>query len=70
MAYTGTPVIRQQLLWVAEVATDIWLDTPAWFLWLQTAGCPLGNFSYALGRPTDYRLTLPKEKRRYRQAKR
>ncbi len=61
MAYVGTPVIRQQLLWVAEVATDIRLDTPAWFLWLQTAT----HFSYALARPTNYRLTLRKEKRRH-----
>ena len=61
MAYVGTPVVRQQLLWVAEVATDIRLDTPAWFLWLQTAA----HFSYALARPTNYRLTLRKEKRRH-----
>ena len=61
MAYAGTPVVRKQLLWVAEVATDIQVDTPAWFLWLQTAT----HFSYVLGRPTDYRLTLRKEKRRH-----
>lgn len=44
MAYTGTPVVRRQRLWVANAATEIRLDTPAWFCWLQTAT----SFSYLL----------------------
>ena len=61
MAYAGTPVVRNQLVWLSNAATNIQLDTPGWFLWLQTAT----SFSYPLGRPTDYRLTLRKEKRRH-----
>lgn len=61
MAYAGTPVIRRQRLWVANAATAIQIDTPAWFRWLQTAT----SFSYPLGAPTFYRLTVRKEKRRH-----
>ncbi|MEZ4865677.1 MAG: hypothetical protein R3C14_43705 [Caldilineaceae bacterium] len=64
MAYIGGgplgAVVRQQRLWLDRVATDIFLDTPAWFLWLQTAT----HFSYALRSPSYYSLTLRKEKRR------
>lgn len=60
MAYVGTPVIHKQLLWLSGSATDIQMDTPAWFHWLQTAT----SFSYPLGRPTYYSLTLRQEKRR------
>jgi hypothetical protein len=60
MAYTGTPRVRQRRLWL-DKATDIDLDTPAWFHWLQTAT----HFSYALGAPTYYSLTLRKENRRH-----
>lgn len=61
MAYTGTPLVRKQRLWLDQAATDIYLDTPAWFLWLQTAT----HFSYALGSPTYYSLTLRQEQRRH-----
>lgn len=60
MAYAGTPVIHKQLLWLSGSPTDIQIDTPAWFRWLQTAT----SFSYPLGRPTYYSLTLRQEKRR------
>ncbi len=60
MAYTDTPVIRRQWLWVANIATEIHIDTPAWFHWLQTAT----SFSYPLGAPTFYALTICQEKRR------
>ncbi len=60
MAYAGKPVVHNQLLWLSGSATDIQMDTPAWFLWLQTAT----SFSYPLGRPTYYSLTLRQEKRR------
>lgn len=60
MAYTGTPVVRRQRLWVDNAATEIHIDTPAWFQWLQTAT----SFSYPVGAPTFYRLTVRKEKRR------
>lgn len=60
MAYAGTPVVRRQWLWVANVATEIHIDTPAWFHWLQTAT----SFSYPLGAPTFYALTIRKERRR------
>lgn len=61
MAYIGTPLVRKQRLWLDQAATDIYLDTPAWFLWLQTAT----HFSYALGSPTYYSLTLRQEQRRH-----
>lgn len=61
MVYAGVPKVYNQQVWVAETATDIYMDTPEWFLWLQTAA----NFSYYLGRPTYYHLTLRKEKRRH-----
>jgi len=61
MVYAGVPKVYDQQVWLAETATDIHIDTPAWFLWLQTAT----NFSYYLGRPTYYHLTLRKEKRRH-----
>jgi hypothetical protein len=61
MAYAGTPVVNNHFLWVSGSATDIQIDTPAWFLWLQTAT----SFSYPLGRPTYYSLTLRQEKRRH-----
>ena len=57
MAYTGTPIVRNGQLWVAQQVTT----TPAWFGWLHTTT----SFSYALGRPTFYSLTLRKEKRRH-----
>ncbi len=60
MAYAGTPVVRRQWLWVANGATEIHIDTPAWFHWLQTAT----SFSYPLGAPTFYALTMRQEKRR------
>ena len=60
MAYTGTPVVRRQRRWVDNAATAIQLDTPAWFQWLQTAT----SFSYPVGAPTFYRLTVRKEQRR------
>jgi hypothetical protein len=62
MAYAGTAVVRNRLLWLSGSATDIQIDTPAWFRWLQTAT----SFSYPLGRPTYYSLTLRQEKRRRR----
>ena len=61
MAYAGTPVVRNQRLWLSNTVSDIQLDTLTWFLWLQTAT----QFSYALGQPTYYSLTLRKEKRRH-----
>jgi len=61
MAYTGTPIVRNGQVWLAQVANDIRVDSPAWFLWLHTTT----SFSYALGRPTFYSLTLHKEKRRH-----
>ena len=60
MAYTDTLVVRRQWLWVANVATEIHIDTPAWFHWLQTAT----SFSSPLGAPTFYALTMRQEKRR------
>lgn len=60
MAYTGTPIMRNGQVWLSQVATTIQVDTPAWFGWLHTTT----SFSYALGRPTFYSLTLRKEKRR------
>jgi len=64
MAYTDTPVVRRQWLWVANVATEIHIDGyplgAAWFYWLQTAT----SFSYPLGAPTFYALTMRQEKRR------
>ena len=60
MAYTGTPIVRNGQVWLAQVATAIQVDTPAWFGWLHNAT----SFSYALGAPTFYSLTLRKEKRR------
>lgn len=62
MAYAGTAVVRNRLLWLSGSPTDIQLDTPAWFRWLHTAT----SFSYPLGRPTHYSLTLRQEKRRHR----
>ena len=61
MAYTGTPIVRNGQVWLAQVATAIQVDTPAWFGWLHITN----SFSYALGRPTFYSLTLRKEKRRH-----
>ncbi len=60
MAYLGTPVVYQQRVWVAGHVTELQVDTPAWFGWLDTAT----KFSYPLGAPTFYRLTVRKEKRR------
>jgi len=61
MAYRGTPTIRHQWLRLPDATTTIQVNTPAWFLWLQTAT----SFSYPLGRPTFYSLTLRQEKRRH-----
>lgn len=61
MAYTGTPIVRNGQVWLAQVASDIRVDSPAWFRWLHTTT----SFSYALGRPTFYSLTFRKEKRRH-----
>jgi hypothetical protein len=60
MAYTGTPVVRNQLLLLLEPRQQIRIDSGAWWVWLETAAC----FSYA---PTHtvYRLTVRKEKRRH-----
>jgi hypothetical protein len=55
------PSVRNQRLQLPDDTIDIPLDTPAWFLWLQTAT----HFSYALGRPTYYCLTFRHEKRRH-----
>lgn len=60
MAYVGTPVVYKQRLWVAGRVTELQVDTLAWFGWLDTAT----KFSYPLGAPTFYRLTVRKEKRR------
>ena len=61
MAYTDTPVVRNGCVWLARRATEIQVDTPAWFRWLHT----VTSFSYALGSPTYYSPTLRKEKRRH-----
>lgn len=61
MAYTGTPIMRNGQVWVTQQAIAIQVDTPAWFGWLHTTT----SFSYALGAPTYYSLTLRKEKRRH-----
>ena len=60
MAYIGTPIVRNGQLWVAQQLTTIQVDSPHWFGWLHTTT----SFSYALGAPTFYSLTLRKEKRR------
>jgi LuxR family transcriptional regulator, maltose regulon positive regulatory protein len=61
MPYRGTPSVRNQRLQLPDDTIAIRLDTPAWFLWLQTAT----HFSYALGQPTYYCLTFRHEKRRH-----
>ena len=57
MAYTGTPVVRNGRVWLARRATEIQVDTPAWFRWLHT----VTSFSYALGSPTYYSPTCVKK---------
>ena len=61
MAYTGTPIVRNGRVWLARRATEIQVDTPAWFRWLHT----VTSFSYALDSPNYYSPTLRKEKRRH-----
>lgn len=62
MAYAGTPVVRNQLLWLPDTTTQpIRLDTAAWWAWLETTH----SFNYLAPR-SHYPLTLRKEKRRHR----
>lgn len=60
MAYTGTPVVRNQILCLLDPPQSIHLDTPAWWHWLETAT----SFHYV---PTQaiYACTVRKEKRRH-----
>ena len=59
MAYTGTPVVRNQLLLLLDPPQRIRVGSGAWWAWLETTDC----FSYAPAH-TFYRLTVRKEKRR------
>jgi len=59
MAYTGTPVVRNDRLALPDGQERICVGTEGWFRWLQTAT----HFSYRLPQ-SAYSLTLRKEKRR------
>ena len=61
MPYQGMPCVRNHHLHLPDGTTDIQLDSPAWFCWLQSAS----HFSFALGRPTFYWVTFRREKRRH-----
>lgn len=61
MAYTGTPVVRNQMLLLDDPLQRIQLDSLAWWTWLENADA----FSYLPPRSL-YALTLRKEKRRHR----
>jgi len=61
MPYRGMPRVRNHHLHLPDGTSDIQLDTPAWFRWLQSAS----HFSYALGRPTFCWITFRREKRRH-----
>lgn len=64
MAYAGTPVVHNRLLWLpGDAATPsrrIRLSTAAWWRWLESAT----TFSYRLPYSL-YALTVRKEKRRH-----
>ena len=61
MAYTGTPLVRNQMLLLpADPPRRIRLDTAAWRRWLETADA----FRY-LAPHSVYPLTVRKEKRRH-----
>ena len=59
MAYTGTPVVRNDRLSLPDGCTPIGVGTEGWFCWLHTAT----HFSYRLPQ-SAYSLTLRKEKRK------
>lgn len=58
MANAATPIVTDGHLRTRD-GHPIRLDTPAWFIWLETASL----FSYPTNRP-GYHLTVRKEKRR------
>jgi hypothetical protein len=60
MPYAQTPWVQRGQL-ITETGQQIFVDSPAWFDWLQTAT----RFCYSPDH-TPYRLTVRKEKRRHR----
>lgn len=62
MPYKGMPFVRNQQLHLPDGSSNIPVDSPAWFSWLQSAS----HFSFALGRPSFYWITFRREKRRHR----
>ena len=58
MPYAGTPWVKQGQL-LTQAGQTIQVDSPQWFVWLQTAT----RFCYS-PRHTSYRFTARKEKRR------